>query len=167
MFARTRLGIRQHVVAGHDRAAARRFQDRAQDPERRGLPRTIGPEQAEDRPGPAFERDIRDRADPSALIVEERLAQTVNLDHTFGRPIGPPLRRSIGTHSDSRLHGFDATCPGRSIRVAARHCRLHLENCEGGILVDQATDPRQTNRESESKIRYRASSPRTSATPPA
>ena len=51
MFARTSSGSVSDVVPGHDRAAARRLQDRAQDPQRRRLARAVGPSSPKIAPG--------------------------------------------------------------------------------------------------------------------
>jgi hypothetical protein len=46
----------------------------------------------------ALERDVIDRRDPAPLIVEERLAQMLHLDHDDGGlGFPPPLeRRTVG-----------------------------------------------------------------------
>src|SRR5262249_18414084 len=50
----------------------------------------VGPQESEDRPRTALERDVVDRRDPAALIVEERLAQMLYLDHDNGGVGIPP-----------------------------------------------------------------------------
>ena len=77
------LRIGQHIMPGDHRAAAGGLQDRAQDPQRRRLAGPVGPEQPEDRAGLAIKRDVGDRRDPAALIVEEALAKTFDLDHKY------------------------------------------------------------------------------------
>ena len=82
MWPRTCSGLVDDVVAGDDRPAAGRLEHGAQDPQRRGLARAVGPEQAEDLARAALERHVRDGADPAALVVEERLVtRCFNVDH--------------------------------------------------------------------------------------
>ena len=51
------------------------------------LPAPLGPSRPKIAPGPALERDVRDRGNPAPLIVEKAFAEPVNLDHE-SRPEG-------------------------------------------------------------------------------
>jgi hypothetical protein len=84
MCWRTWLGLGGDVEAGDTGRPSRGPQHGAEDAHGGGLAGAVGPEQAEDLPGPGLEADAIDGVDQPAAQVPERLGQVLDLDHDVG-----------------------------------------------------------------------------------